>query len=292
MPNLRSFRAADNVLEVLPKSLGRSHRLEQLILSQNRLGELSPHSLPPSLIVLEGDENCLGSLPPHLGNLRALTRLSLQHNQLTRMPALDLRNMQALESINLQRNRLSQVSEGVMWPPHLRVLDLSSNAIPCLPGDFQLPSQCILLLTGNPCTEQEASATTSLSLIGRPAGLPMRLVEVAARRLIVSAPLPMRSLTPPVREYLQEDRVKSCANCPMRFFQPAGRKLLTGTVQGHPETAVEGYICSLACMNCPRRNTDTCTYTGSSISDTTKEVMAGHCQDPIILLSLDALFDI
>lgn len=286
MPNLQSFRAADNALETLPKSLGRLHRLEQLILSQNCLGELSPHSLPPSLIVFECEENRLADLPLHLGNLRVLTRLSLQHNQLTRVPALDLRNMQALESINLQRNQLHQVSEGIAWPPHLRVLDLSSNAIPCLPGDFQLPSQCILLLTGNPCVEREASAD-SLSSTRRPVGLSMRLVEMAARRLIVSEPPPMRPLTPPVREYLQEERVKICANCPMRFFQPAGKKLLAGNVQGHPETTVEGYVCSLACMNCPRRNAGTLNDPHTP-DTTTKEIG----RDSIVLLPLDALFDI
>ncbi|XP_012586298.1 PREDICTED: leucine-rich repeat-containing protein 43 [Condylura cristata] len=131
----RSLRVVDKEVDEVDKGLLRFQRLEELVLSANRIREIDAAHLPPTLKVLELYGNQVGSLqglcarPPPL-----LQHLGLGHNGL----------LGTLDSAFLASGH---------WP-NLVSLDLSFNGLTglqrVLAGLSSLPRLRLLLLQGNP----------------------------------------------------------------------------------------------------------------------------------------------
>ncbi|XP_037365765.1 leucine-rich repeat-containing protein 43 [Talpa occidentalis] len=131
----RSLRVVDKEVDEVDRDLLRFRRLEELVLSANRIREIDAAHLPPTLKVLElyGNQmcslQCLCARPPPL-----LQHLGLGHNKL----------LGPLESAFVTSNH---------WP-NLVSLDLSFNDLTGLQSMVaslrSLPRLRLLLLQGNP----------------------------------------------------------------------------------------------------------------------------------------------
>ncbi len=86
-----------------------------------------------NLIALNLSNNRLSSLPSSMGNLTKLSNLDLRRNSFTTLPSV-IEHMQ-LRSINLSSNDLHDVS-ALKNCFHVRVLDLSNNALKNINGCF------------------------------------------------------------------------------------------------------------------------------------------------------------
>jgi Leucine-rich repeat (LRR) protein len=102
--DLQTLDASNNQLSgALPASFGGLRRLETLLLKSNRLSGALPLEFGrmAALTTLQLDSNALTGLTDSLANIRTLRRLTVNTNQLSRLPRL-----MGLDSVNVSRNRL------------------------------------------------------------------------------------------------------------------------------------------------------------------------------------------
>lgn len=77
-----------------------------------------------------------------------MTKLDLQHNELTAIPKC-LLELPRLTELNLSSNMLTEIPDVHEWSPGLTVLDLSVNELSHLPNAVIAPSIRTLLIASN-----------------------------------------------------------------------------------------------------------------------------------------------
>jgi Leucine-rich repeat (LRR) protein len=134
LPNVIEVSLTDNVLTVLPASLGTScSHLTRLHLARNMLTSLK------SLEII--------TTKPMAWS-QTLTRLDLSTNRLTSFPQELLTQLVVLESLNLATNRIQSVHDWTWLPSSLTNLDLSDNSIEDI--------QSLVLVMGGCCPRLQA----------------------------------------------------------------------------------------------------------------------------------------
>lgn len=249
MPNLQSVRLCSNRLLRLPSSITALGNLESLNIKCNQISTFPPGMLAlQNVKVIDAHQNLISEFPTWIASLNRLEHIDLSNNELSVISGIDMATAYNLTSINLRNNRIQGFGDlSIVWPSSLRVLDLWDNAIRLIPRSIltTLPSDCVVLLAGNPCTQTSRPPCMASSPM-RDTGC--RLLEVAARRRILTMDPGPRSLTPPICQYL-ETVPRPCANCPMRYLQPCAKVCFQSQVRGHPDVPVEDFVCSLACRS-------------------------------------------
>lgn len=131
-PTLRQFNLSYNQLTSLPEHLDIvAENLEQLIVEGNKISGLFSHLSLKELKVLNLSKNLISSLPEDfLEACPKVESFSARINFLADMPFLP----SSLTSLKLSQNRFTHVPEVILNLPHLRCLDMSRNAIQCLPS--------------------------------------------------------------------------------------------------------------------------------------------------------------
>jgi Leucine-rich repeat (LRR) protein len=172
--SLEILRAADNVLEELPPSVGACMLLIEVDVSGNaRLCEL-PESLGACtrLRTLLAPRCGLTSLPACLPRLRALTLLDARNNAIAAVPTLPdtasltevflggnaLRRLdgaglirRSLAVLDISQNGLAALPDGLRTLARLHTLDVSNNELPVLPAWLGfMPALARLSVEGNP----------------------------------------------------------------------------------------------------------------------------------------------
>ena len=98
-----------------------------------------------------------GAVPAEVGRLSALTKLSLEGNQLTSLPA-EIGQLTSLKSLGLQGNQLTSVPAEIGQLTSLEMLDLHCNQLTSVPAEIgQLTSLTWLNLGGNRLTSFPAA---------------------------------------------------------------------------------------------------------------------------------------
>jgi hypothetical protein len=141
----RVLDASENAaLGELTSELGTLTRLSRLICDRCGVAVVAWASLPCSLTVVSLDSNSLTSLPPALGRLVALKRLSVAHNALTSLPD-ELGLLRHLASLDVSHNRLSALPESLGGCSALEELHVSANELTALPTALALCPRLVLL---------------------------------------------------------------------------------------------------------------------------------------------------
>ncbi len=110
--------------------------------------------LPPeigqlrALTVLSLQNNCLNSLPKEIRELRALNRLWLDDNRLTSLPR-QIGQLEALQELGLERNHLTRLPKEIGQLRALIGLDLEGNRLMSLPKEIGRLRALIRLGLGN-----------------------------------------------------------------------------------------------------------------------------------------------
>ena len=125
---LKVLFASDNDFEVLPEVLGDCPHLQVVGFKANRIAQVPPDALPPSLRWLILTDNALQTLPNTMGQRPALQKLMLAGNQLTALPD-SLQAAQKLELLRASANRLERVPGWLTELPRLAWLALAGNAL-------------------------------------------------------------------------------------------------------------------------------------------------------------------
>ncbi|KAJ2018787.1 cysteinyl-tRNA synthetase, partial [Coemansia sp. S85] len=116
-----------------------AHTLVFLDLSRNQLTELPPDTFVhlPMLEHLVLDSNHIVSIPPSVGNLSNLVRLSCANNILSLIP-IELTRLEKLTTLDLHNNNLKLLPPEIWLMPKLAVLSLSSNLLEQFPHPSML----------------------------------------------------------------------------------------------------------------------------------------------------------
>ncbi len=161
-------------LKILPSSIGNLKHLEELYMTENRLGNL-PESIGNliSLKKLNLSDNHLIELPNEIGNLTNLKELHLDHNiiqflpdSITKLRNLEIlsiwdnqlrdlpknmNNLDSLKVLGLSFNQLEEFPNLLPGFKNLEILDLSNNTIKIIPETiWNLKSLKVLWLNNNP----------------------------------------------------------------------------------------------------------------------------------------------
>ncbi|MEI8301131.1 MAG: NEL-type E3 ubiquitin ligase domain-containing protein, partial [Chlamydiota bacterium] len=125
--HLQMLYLNDNMLTLVPTSIGELKSLRSLDLNNNKLIEL-PDSIGhlTNLIALNLEGNELTELPDFLNHLKKLEALYLNENQLTKLPD-SIGQLTALEALDLDRNQLTELPDSIRHLTALKSLDLSDN---------------------------------------------------------------------------------------------------------------------------------------------------------------------
>ncbi len=136
------FQLADTRLSgPIPPELGQLAQLTHLYLQRHQL----TGPIPPELGQLTHlahlaltNNQLTGPIPPELGQLSQLTHLFLEHNRLTGSIPSELWRITALQELHLDYNQLTgfDTPADTTSPLHLRVLDLTGNAMEGCPPAF------------------------------------------------------------------------------------------------------------------------------------------------------------
>nr|XP_004611372.1 unnamed protein product [Sorex araneus] len=131
-PSLRQLNLSYNQLTSLPEHLDTAaENLEQLVVEGNKISGLCSHLSLKELKVLNLSKNFISALPEDfLEACPKVESFSARMNFLADMPFLP----SSMTSLKLSQNRFTHVPEAILNLPHLRCLDMSSNAIQCLPS--------------------------------------------------------------------------------------------------------------------------------------------------------------
>lgn len=143
--NLKSF-----CLWTLPWGIEHFKNLEHLILTDNKLSELSAEiGKCQNLKTIALDNNRFKSFPKEIEKLKNLETLVLKDNELSCVPK-DLRWPICLKEIDLSHNKLDSFPEGIITLESLQKLNLGHNCITSVPqGIEKLKSLTDLILRKN-----------------------------------------------------------------------------------------------------------------------------------------------
>ncbi len=163
--DVKVLNLAASRLEAVPKEVAMFPNLEELVLFNNRIADLSatPELFQCSklrvLNLFKNDikvipaeiaqltelrdlslgSNLLDSVSPEIGQLTKLVRLSLQYNYLYTLPA-SIGNLTNVHELRLNNNNLLSVPDELAQMANLEILDISQNRIDSIPrriGDLK-----------------------------------------------------------------------------------------------------------------------------------------------------------
>ncbi len=127
---LRVLFCSDNPFTELPAVLGRCAALDIIGFKANRIEQVPPQALPPSLRWLILTDNRIGELPASLGGCDRLQKLMLAGNRLRQLPA-SIARCQRLELVRLSANRFERAEDalpdGLLALPRLAWLAHAGN---------------------------------------------------------------------------------------------------------------------------------------------------------------------
>jgi len=126
LENLEEFATLNCRIKSL-EGIGKFKALKRLDIQKGRLREL-PSELPPNLEYLDISWNQLTSISDNIAQLKNLRLLSLDHNQITHLPA-DL----AIKILSLDANNLSNIPPEIYTYKNLWSLDLGGNKFKSVP---------------------------------------------------------------------------------------------------------------------------------------------------------------
>ena len=110
LSNLRLLSLKGNNLTSLPNLSGIFPNLRKLVLTDNKLNQISTISLPDNLIILELKDNLFHTIPLAINKLSALTELHISGNNITAVNDNDLKGLRNLTAIHLDNTLISYVS--------------------------------------------------------------------------------------------------------------------------------------------------------------------------------------
>lgn len=125
LTDLRCLIASENRLTELPDRFG-GFSLEEVDLSDNRLGSIPASLLLPSLKSLRADGNRISSVGDEIGRCKALEELSLSRNQIVSVSAA-LGRCTKLEYLHLSRNCLQVLPAELQKLKRLREFSIDGN---------------------------------------------------------------------------------------------------------------------------------------------------------------------
>ena len=126
--NLKILFCSENNFSHLPEVLGDCPKLSMVAFRANKIIEVYPKSLPPSLRWLILTDNSICELPSTIGHCRNLQKLMLSGNRLQRLPE-EMANCTALELIRLAANHFTELPSWLLSLPKLSWLAFAGN--PC-----------------------------------------------------------------------------------------------------------------------------------------------------------------
>eukprot|EP00727_Mastigamoeba_balamuthi_P009805 m51a1_g5447 hypothetical protein (698) ;mRNA; f:201988-204740 len=126
LAGLRSLSFSHNVLVELPP-LASCVNLQHLIATENEI-MLFPESLPPSLKVLDLSWNHISRIPPSVGSLTALERLSVWSNRISSLSP-EIGRLRCLRTLWLDSNRITELPHEILSLPNLLDLHASHNPL-------------------------------------------------------------------------------------------------------------------------------------------------------------------
>ncbi|KAL8225701.1 hypothetical protein R6Q57_018258 [Mikania cordata] len=131
--NMQRLILADNLIEHLPRNMGKLQSLKLINLDQNRVSIL-PDELG-QLVKLERlsiSGNCLTTLPETIGSLRNLLLLNVSNNQLQFLPE-SIGSCFSLEELQANGNIIEELPSSVCNLVHLKSLCLDHNKVKQIP---------------------------------------------------------------------------------------------------------------------------------------------------------------
>jgi Leucine-rich repeat (LRR) protein len=142
LKNLKTFIFYSNSLTNLPAEIGNLSQLENLSLRLYNMTQVLPEIgklIRLRSLKIEGSDwlskNKLLSLPKEIGQLTALTYLSLRGNELRTLPP-EIGNLVNLEEIDLQNCSLDALPGEMAKLANLKILNLKRNNLQTLPDEF------------------------------------------------------------------------------------------------------------------------------------------------------------
>jgi len=136
LQNISSMNLNNNLLTLVPDSIGNLTALTVLNLSDNQLTSI-PDSIGnlTALAKLYLGKNQLTSIPDSIGNLIALTGLNLNKNKLTSISD-SIGNLTALTALNLNNNQLTSIPDSIGKLTALTKLELTNNQLTSIPDSI------------------------------------------------------------------------------------------------------------------------------------------------------------
>lgn len=123
---LRILFFANNHFTSIPIPLGSMPSLYMLSFKANKLTQIHPQSLSPSIHWLILTDNHIESLPPTIGQLSFLRKFLFAGNKITSLPT-EMENCKELELIRFPVNKLSVLPDWLLELPKLSWAAYSSN---------------------------------------------------------------------------------------------------------------------------------------------------------------------
>ena len=147
----------NNSLTKLPPEIGNLEYLKILDVNENFVLKTVPKQIGnlKNLTYLSLNYNQLASLPKEIGNLESLTYLSLNENQFATLPK-EIGNLESLTYLSLNKNQLATLPKQIGNLVNLTELNLHENQLTTLPEEIKLLKNLTRLsLYGNNFSEEE-----------------------------------------------------------------------------------------------------------------------------------------
>ncbi|CAK9821529.1 Leucine-rich repeat protein 1 [Anthophora retusa] len=229
LQNLRILNLSNNQISSLPKELGILRHLQELILSQNRLGKVSKWAwldqvpIRSNLKLLDISNNLLVKLPEQIGKLGGLVNLKANQNMLSHLP-------QSLGRL-----------------PKLKYLDVSKNTLHCMPGSMRNLHLISLDVSDNAFKTVDSYSTCRIAVPS--------LTECAARSFLKTRYSYDASIIPlTLVKYLDEANYCVCGNacfhCYIRKFVEFHLNVVANVIKSSGNIIIpfDCYFCSIRCI--------------------------------------------
>ncbi|XP_071785484.1 leucine-rich repeat-containing protein 69-like isoform X1 [Asterias amurensis] len=133
----KNLNLSSKNLNQVPKAIGRLSCVTNFQLKNNKLRDL-PREISGlvKLTVLNLGNNCFEELPEHLATLHSLEKLHLFGNQIKSIDAKILGDLRNLTFLNLNNNQIKTVPSAINRLVSLQYLSLDGNQLTSLPSEM------------------------------------------------------------------------------------------------------------------------------------------------------------
>ena len=143
----------NNLIGVIPSSIGDLDKLRRLYLSNNNLMGSVPLELANLSNLLElrlNDNNLTGIIPSGLGSLASLEELLLNNNSLTGTIPLELGDLENLAELRLNNNNLTgSIPSGLGVLSTIKILFFQNNELDSIEDISSLPTDAVIDIGNN-----------------------------------------------------------------------------------------------------------------------------------------------